>query len=217
MPFGPSDHRPIAPFPFATQSPFGNVSAIYERIYGVGLRDRPEGAGNRICGISSKPKRAAPSRQANAGLSRAGMYPHSPLAQHDRSTDLVSDRGLTLVGAKRTHARPALRVDGLSKCYGTLNAVTGVSFDVGHGEIFGLLGLNGAGKTTLISMLAAELRPSTGDAVLLGLGVRGQPRVVRRLIDVAPQQTALYPTLTAAENLSFFGRIYGVRRAELAR
>jgi ABC-2 type transport system ATP-binding protein len=144
------------------------------------------------------------------------MYPHSPLARQDRSANLVGDRGLTLVGAKRTHPGLALRVDGLSKSYGARNAVTGVSFDVHHGEIFGLLGLNGAGKTTLISMLAAELRPSTGDAVLLGLSIRSQCRAVRRMIGVAPQQMAVYPTLTAVENLRFFGRIYGVRRAELA-
>ncbi|MBV8139125.1 MAG: ABC transporter ATP-binding protein [Deltaproteobacteria bacterium] len=142
------------------------------------------------------------------------MYPHSPLAQQDRA-DLVNDRGLTLVGAKGTHARLALRVEGLSKCYGALNAVTGVSFEVRHGEIFGLLGLNGAGKTTLISMLAAERRPSSGDAVLLGLSIRKRRRTVRRMIGVAPQQIALYPMLTAAENLRFFGRIYGVKRAEL--
>jgi len=143
------------------------------------------------------------------------MYPHSPLARQDRSADLVNDRGLTLVAAKRTHAGLALRVEGLSKCYGALNAVTGVSFDLCHGEIFGLLGLNGAGKTTLISMLAAERRPSTGDAVLLGFSIRKRRRTVRRMIGVAPQQIALYPMLTAAENLRFFGRIYGVRRAEL--
>jgi ABC-2 type transport system ATP-binding protein len=137
------------------------------------------------------------------------------LAQQDRSANLVNDRGLTLVGARRTHPRPALRVEGLSKCYGALNAVTGVTFDVRHGEIFGLLGLNGAGKTTLISMLAAERRPSSGDAVLLGLSIRRRRRTVRRMIGVAPQQIALYPMLTAAENLRFFGRIYGVRRAEL--
>jgi ABC-2 type transport system ATP-binding protein len=138
------------------------------------------------------------------------------LTQQERSTDLVSDRGLALIGAKRNHPRVALRVEGLSKCYGALDAVTGVSFDIRHGEILGLLGLNGAGKTTLISMLAAELRPSTGDALLLGLSVREQHRTVRQLIGVAPQQIALYPMLTAAENLWFFGRIYGVRRAELA-
>jgi ABC-2 type transport system ATP-binding protein len=143
------------------------------------------------------------------------MYPQSPLAQQDRSADLVSDRGLTLVGTKRTHAGVALRVDGLSKRYGALDALTGVSFDVRQGEIFGLLGLNGAGKTTLISMLAAQRRPSTGDAVLLGLSIRNHGRAVRRMTGVAPQQIALYPMLTAAENLRFFGRIYGVRRAEL--
>ena len=54
------------------------------------------------------------------------MYPYSPLARQDRSAELASDRGLTLVGAKRTHPRVALRVEGLSKCYGALNAITSV-------------------------------------------------------------------------------------------
>jgi ABC-2 type transport system ATP-binding protein len=144
------------------------------------------------------------------------MYPHSPLARQDRSAELASDRGLTLVGGKRTHTTVALRVDGLSKRYGALNAITSVSFDVRHREIFGLLGLNGAGKTTLISMLAGERRPSAGDAVLSGLSIRDQPRAVRQMIGVAPQQIALYPMLTAAENLHFFGRIHGVGRAQLA-
>jgi ABC-2 type transport system ATP-binding protein len=144
------------------------------------------------------------------------MYPHSSLAEQNRSADLVGDRGLTLVGAKRTHATVALRVDGLSKRYGAINAVTDVSFDIRQGEIFGLLGLNGAGKTTLISMLAAERRPSTGDAVLLGLSISDQRRAVRQMIGVASQEIALYPMLTAVENLRFFGRIYGVRGVELA-
>jgi ABC-type multidrug transport system ATPase subunit len=76
----------------------------------------------------------------------------------------------------------ALRVDALSKRYGAIEAVGGVSFDVREGEIFGLLGLNGAGKTTLISMLATERRPSAGDALLFGHSVREERPAVRRMI-----------------------------------
>jgi ABC-2 type transport system ATP-binding protein len=109
----------------------------------------------------------------------------------------------------------ALRVEGVSKRYGELEALRNVSFDVHHGEVFGLLGLNGAGKSTLISILATERDSSSGDALLLGQSIRDNRRTVRRMIGVAPQESALYPMLTAAENLRFFGRIYDVRRVEL--
>ena len=109
----------------------------------------------------------------------------------------------------------ALRVEGLVKRYGAIEAVAGVSFDICQSEIFGLLGLNGAGKTTLISMLATDRLPSGGDAFLFGHSIRAEWPAVRRMIGVAPQDIALYPMLTAAENLRFFGRIYGVAGAEL--
>jgi ABC-2 type transport system ATP-binding protein len=144
------------------------------------------------------------------------MYPQSTLARRNREIDSASDRELTLVDASRERRNVALRVEAISKHYGDISAVRDVSFDVHQGEVFGLLGLNGAGKTTLISMLATERRPSAGDAVLLGRSIRDERRLVRQVIGVAPQEIALYPMLTAAENLRFFGRIYGVRGAELA-
>jgi ABC-2 type transport system ATP-binding protein len=143
------------------------------------------------------------------------MYPQSTLARN-REIDSISDRSLTLVDASRERGNVALRVEAISKHYGEIAAVSDVSFDVHQGEVFGLLGLNGAGKTTLISMLATERRPSAGDALLLGHSIRDERRVVRQMIGVAPQEVALYPTLTAAENLRFFGRIYNVQGAELA-
>jgi linearmycin/streptolysin S transport system ATP-binding protein len=142
------------------------------------------------------------------------MFTQSSLAQRIRP-DSSSDRNLTLVGSNREPGKVALHVDALSKRYGETDAVSGVSFDVRQGEIFGLLGLNGAGKTTLISMLATERPPSAGDAFLLGHSIRAQRRAVRRMIGVAPQDIALYPTLTGAENLRFFGRIYDIQGAEL--
>ncbi len=109
----------------------------------------------------------------------------------------------------------ALHVEGLSKRYGTTEAVAGLSFDIAQGEVFGLLGPNGAGKTTTIAMLATQRWPSGGDAILFGHSVCAEPRAVRQMIGLAPQEIALYPGLTAAENLRFFGRIYGVKGTHL--
>ena len=109
----------------------------------------------------------------------------------------------------------ALRVVGLTKRYGTTTAVNALNFEIREGEIFGLLGPNGAGKTTTIAMLATQHLPSSGDATLFGHSASKDPFHVRQLIGLAPQEVSLYPALTAAENLQFFGRIYGVRHAEL--
>src|SRR5215510_8554763 len=109
----------------------------------------------------------------------------------------------------------ALQVEGLRKQYGAKEAVAGVSFEVREGEVFGLLGPNGAGKTTTIAMLATQRRPSAGDATLFGHRLSTEVRVVRRLIGIVPQDLAVYPMLTAAENLRFFGRVYGVEGVEL--
>jgi ABC-2 type transport system ATP-binding protein len=108
-----------------------------------------------------------------------------------------------------------LRVDSLQKRYGDIDAVAGVSFDVREGEVLGLLGPNGAGKTTVISILATERAPSGGDAMLFEHSVREEPEIVRRMIGVAPQDIAIYPKLSAVENLRFFGHMYGVGRAVL--
>ncbi|MBV8359737.1 MAG: ABC transporter ATP-binding protein [Deltaproteobacteria bacterium] len=140
-----------------------------------------------------------------------------PSLRQIHKIDAVHDHHIALVEAPRDQRRVALRVEALCKRYGGIEAVAGVSFDVNRGEVFGLLGLNGAGKTTLISMLATQRCPSAGDALLLGHSIRDEPRAVRQMIGVAPQEIALYPMLTAAENLGFFGRIYGVRGAELAQ
>ena len=110
----------------------------------------------------------------------------------------------------------ALRVDRLGKRYGATQAVVELSFDIFEGEVFGLLGPNGAGKTTTISMLATQRPPSAGDATLFGHSICKEPKAIRQMIGIAPQEVALYPMLTAAENLRFFGRLHGVRRGELA-
>ena len=127
-------------------------------------------------------------------------------------------RGWPGVAHTEPEIRPsvALRVEKLGKRYGTTNAVVELSFEIFEGEIFGLLGPNGAGKTTTISILATQRPPSAGDATLFGRSICKEPKAVRQLIGVAPQEVALYPMLSASENLRFFGRVHGVRRGELA-
>jgi len=105
----------------------------------------------------------------------------------------------------------------LRRDYGDREVVRGVSLEVPEGEIFGLLGPNGAGKTTLLSMISTRVRPTAGDAWVFGKHVVRDVHSVRRLLNVAPQEEALYPSLTAAENLAFFAELYGVPRAERAR
>ena len=131
--------------------------------------------------------------------------------------DSRNARILTLVESTRDQGKVALRVEALSKRYGEMEAVSDVSFEVSKGEIFGLLGVNGAGKSTLISILATNRRPSSGDALVLGHSVRDEQQAVRQLIGVVPQEIGLYPMLTGNENLSFFGRIYGIQGPTLAR
>jgi linearmycin/streptolysin S transport system ATP-binding protein len=130
---------------------------------------------------------------------------------------MTTQAALSLVpqAAARLLGPVALRVEDLQKRYGVKNAVAGVSFDVCEGEVFGLLGPNGAGKTTTIAMLATQRRPSGGDALIFGHRLSNEVRVVRRLIGLVPQDLAVYPMLTAAENLRFFGRVYNVKSVEL--
>mgnify|MGYP000932203736 CR=1 FL=1 len=105
---------------------------------------------------------------------------------------------------------PILEVHNLVKKYDDFTAVKGISFDIKEGEIFSLLGPNGAGKTTTISVLSTLLAPTSGDAAICGHSVRTEPMAVKRCIGVVPQELALYEDLTAQENLSFWGNMYGL-------
>jgi ABC-2 type transport system ATP-binding protein len=104
----------------------------------------------------------------------------------------------------------AVRAAGLRLRYGERTALDGVSFEVAAGEVVGLLGPNGAGKTSTLSILATLRRPDAGDAELAGISVRRDPARVRQLLGLAPQSLALYPTLTALENLRCFAGIRGL-------
>ncbi|MEJ2265572.1 MAG: ATP-binding cassette domain-containing protein [Anaerolineales bacterium] len=105
----------------------------------------------------------------------------------------------------------AIEVQNLTKSFGEIKAVQGVSFDVEQAEIFSLLGPNGAGKTTTISMLSCLLRPDEGDARVMGHSIRSDPTGVKAVLGVVPQEVALYEDLTARENLTFWGKMYGLR------
>jgi ABC-2 type transport system ATP-binding protein len=105
---------------------------------------------------------------------------------------------------------PILEVEGLRKSYGSRRAVDGLSFAVRPGEIFGLLGPNGAGKSTTLSMLSTLFPPDEGSIVLDGVDVVRDPAAIRPRLGLVPQELALYPALSARDNLSFFGRIYGL-------
>ena len=109
-----------------------------------------------------------------------------------------------------------LEVRHLFKKYGDFTAVKGISFDIKEGEIFSLLGPNGAGKTTTISMLSTLYVPTSGDATICGHSVTREPMAVKRCIGVVPQELALYDDLTAQENLSFWGKMYGLSGKELS-
>jgi len=110
-----------------------------------------------------------------------------------------------------------LEVSNLRKRFGDLQAVAGVSFHIDVGETYGLLGPNGAGKTTCISMIAGLLTADDGDVTVLGRPMTASSIGPKADIGLVPQELALYPDLTARDNLRFFGRLYSMGRAELDR
>lgn len=105
-------------------------------------------------------------------------------------------------------AEPILTTKDLKKHYGSFEAVKGISFHVLRGEIFSLLGPNGAGKTTTISMLSCLLAPTAGQAEINGHAIPKEAMAVKKVIGVVPQEIALYDTLTARQNLVFWGQMY---------
>jgi ABC-2 type transport system ATP-binding protein len=112
-------------------------------------------------------------------------------------------------------AEPAILVDDLVKRFGDFVAVDHVSFSVARGEIFGFLGPNGAGKTTTIRMLLGLLNPTSGRALVLGYDVSKQAKAMQARAGYMSQLFTLYPDLTAAESIDFYGQVYGLRRREL--
>jgi ABC-2 type transport system ATP-binding protein len=108
-----------------------------------------------------------------------------------------------------------LEVAGLVKTFDDLVAVDRVSFSIAKGETYGLLGPNGAGKTTSISMIAGLLEGDAGEVTVNGDRISTRSTVGKDNIGLVPQELAIYPDLTATENLSFFGRLYGMGGTDL--
>jgi len=105
----------------------------------------------------------------------------------------------------------AIDVADLQKDFGEVQAVRGISFRVRQGEILSLLGPNGAPKSTTISMLSCLLRPTHGDATVMGHSILRNPAGVKESIGVVPRYIAVYEDLTARENLEFWGKMYVLR------
>jgi ABC-2 type transport system ATP-binding protein len=106
---------------------------------------------------------------------------------------------------------PAIQVRGLSKSFGAVHAVRGISFDVNQGECFALLGPNGAGKSTTIKLLITLLKPDAGEVSVNGFSLSRQPQHIRQSIGYVPQSISVDGVLTGRENLEFFGKIYGMK------
>ncbi|MBN1347780.1 ABC transporter ATP-binding protein [candidate division KSB1 bacterium] len=103
----------------------------------------------------------------------------------------------------------------LSKRFGAFTAVDDVTFDVQRGEIFGFLGANGAGKTTTIRMLCGLLVPTSGEGTVAGFDISRQSEQIKRVIGYMSQKFSLYNDLTVAENIEFFGGVYGLDNSQL--
>lgn len=110
-----------------------------------------------------------------------------------------------------------LSIRGLTKAYGDVVALRGVSLDVAAGSIVGLLGPNGAGKTTIVSIVAGLRRPDAGTVTVNGIDVVARPEQVRRMVGLAPQELGVYPTVTVRENLVLLGELAGLRGRRLAQ
>src|SRR5512138_2134280 len=104
----------------------------------------------------------------------------------------------------------AVTLRDLEKRFGDFVAVDRVSLDVRAGEVFGFLGANGAGKSTTIRMLCGILEPTSGEASVGGFSVRKEPDKIKKNIGYMSQKFSLYNDLTAAENIRFFGSVYGL-------
>jgi ABC-2 type transport system ATP-binding protein len=107
-----------------------------------------------------------------------------------------------------------VQVEKLTKIFGTLRAVDGISFEIPEGEIFGLLGPNGAGKTTTINMLTTLLKPTSGNAEVCGYNIFKQPNEVRRNVGMVPQEYTADEDMTGINNILLCADLYGIPRSD---
>ena len=110
----------------------------------------------------------------------------------------------------------AIRIEHLTKRYKDVTAVDDLSLTIGQGELFSLLGVNGAGKTTTIKMLSCLTQPTSGDALLNGHSIRTDCAAVKSIIAVSPQETAVAPGLSVAENLELMCGVHGFSKEKRA-
>ncbi len=104
----------------------------------------------------------------------------------------------------------AIKVENLTKCFGSFTAVDHITFEVRRGEIFGFLGANGAGKTTAMRMLCGLSVPTAGNGIVAGCDIRTQAEGIKRRIGYMSQRFSLYEALTVDDNLRLFATIYGL-------
>lgn len=107
-------------------------------------------------------------------------------------------------------------IKGLDKRFGDIHAVKNISFSIKKGEIFGLLGPNGSGKSTTIRMLCGVITPNSGQGTLFGYDLKKDIEAIKNNIGYMSQQFGLYGDLTVKENLTFYGRIFGMRKQAIA-
>ena len=116
---------------------------------------------------------------------------------------------------EESQTRAAVAIEGLTKDFGDVRAVDGLTLTIRAGEVFGLLGPNGSGKTTTINCLTGLLEPTAGKVSVEGFDVRTQCDEARSVMGVSPQETAVYPYLTARENVELFGELQSLPRKTL--
>lgn len=108
-----------------------------------------------------------------------------------------------------------LQITKLKKSFGKHEVVKDITLNVEKGEAFGLLGPNGAGKSTTISMICGLVHYDEGDITINGTSVKKDPMAIKQVIGVVPQDIALYPTMSAMDNLIFWGKMYGLKGASV--
>ena len=116
---------------------------------------------------------------------------------------------------RKSEQAAAIAISGLTKDYGDVRAVDGLTLAIPEAEVFGLLGPNGSGKTTTINCLTGLLKPTAGAITVAGYDVQVNGREARGVMGVSPQETAVYPYLTGRENVELFGQLYAVPKEKL--
>jgi ABC-2 type transport system ATP-binding protein len=147
--------------------------------------------------------------KAHARKPRPGKSKPRPVSSKPRKKAKVKPQA-----ARRT-VEAVLRCEGLRKTFGERVAVDGVGFEIAPGETYGLLGPNGAGKTTTVSMICGLLEKDSGEVVVAGNKVSTTSTPAKAAIGFVPQDLALYPDLSAKENLRFFGHLYDLSGSTL--